>query len=267
MSFFRKRAFNKSNDLIPAIGSKGDDGGWCLVQHRVNKSPNFTGKKDFNNFLLKNINVDKYPQKKQIEQGAYKIIQLDPTGEEKDCFTEIQLEPHSQMMMDFRGVTLDSVQMATNIFIPLYKKFMLLNYEIVSKGVFRKKIDPPVDVSGMKPCSGIDEKRKQGKECFEIVLSLNKVKYVFSVEDKNENAELPYQMYNRLLILTSHSTEKQIPHSGIGCDIQTGDLIKQYSDPESSWSGGGIVFAPQQQKRKASIQRVARLYMRSKFDQ
>jgi hypothetical protein len=264
MSYFRKRAFNKSNDLTPAIGSKGDDGGWCLVKHRVKKNYP-AGYKDLDNYLnTQSLNIDAYGKKKQIEQGAYNIIQFEPTGDEKKYFKNIQLEPHGQMMMDFRGVNLDNVQNALNDFLPLYEAYMLQNYIPNKTGGFTL-VKNPVNSTGVVPCSDSSEKRSEDKDCFAYIL--HNVKYIFAVEDRNPNAVYPYELFNTLLIITAHATYKHRPDKALGCDENIGDLITSFSsNSSSSWGGGGISFAPTQQKKKLA-RRVARLYMQSKFDQ
>jgi len=266
MTYFRTRqAFDHSKDLTPAIGSKGDDGGWCLVKHRVHKNYS-AGYKALDEFLVKKKNIDRYSGKSSIEQGAYNIIRFDPTGDEKKYFKTIQIEPHGQMMMDFRGVTLENVQKAVDEFLPLYEEYMINNYVRNSAGKF-VLVENPINSGTMIPCSDFEGKRNDGKDCFQI--EKFNVRYVFAVEDENPSAKEPYEKFNTLLVITAHATYPHKPKSGFGCDENTGDLKTNYSSPDSSWGGGGgITLAPQQkQKRKASIQRVARLYMISKFDQ
>ena len=258
----RKRSFAGA-DLTPQIGSENDAGGWCLVKHRVHKKYK-PGYPEFNTWISDAKNkkrVDIYPKKQTIEQNAYSILKFTPTGDETTCFKEVQIEQHGQMMMDFRGVNLKDAQKAVDTFIPLYKQYMTLNYDVSSEG-FTLINNPPVNVRGMTSCSDIANKRSEKKDCFELVL--NNVKYVFAVEKLNLNAQQPYEIFDRLLLITAHSTQPHRP-SGLGCDHQTGKTTTSFSTPGTSWGGGVTFNIPL--NITAMAKRVASTYLKSKFDQ
>ncbi len=277
----RKRAF-RLKDLNPPYGSVGRGAGWCLTHKRV---------LDFNQAKFKEFQDEMANQNNKLEDALANLpkINTDKGWEwhiyprkvctldlnEKRFFKQISIEPHCQMMLDYRGMPLSFVQSAVRKFLNNYERYMENNYK---KG-FKRSGDTWYP-TGMAKASG--KNYPAGTEPFEMKIS--GYWYVFLAENQS-NVEVSKEHFDEDDKKPLTEKEKEDKKKQEEDDIKTLEQEKKKKPYLSRFNTLKVITAYPDGKhildvgvcnyttgrvaslRRSSIQRVAYLYILSKCRQ
>lgn len=261
-----KRAFGLK-DLSPPYGSAGRGEGWCLAHKRVYDKDKTNDKKIFDRFekemAIHNNELEDIANLEDFEQLAYTRRQVARNNFEKRFFEKIYIEPHCQMMIDYRGMSLNLIKGAVYKFLNAYEVFMRNNYK---KGM---PTGPKIYPSNLEKAEG--KKYPAGSEPFQMLIQ--GYWYVFLAENTSNSGiyqstitkeeEDQAEEEEKKLRPNQQNPTQEYPYLK---RFNTLKVITAYPDGQHIKSVGKCDFATGKIKRTASIRRVARLYMQSKFD-